>query len=70
MMLLFELALETAMRLSEIYSLSWNQIDLESSPVFLDKTKNGHKRQVPLSSIAIKALNAYPVKEGDLFPWG
>ena len=68
--LLFELALETGMRLSEIYPISWDQVDLNGRTIFLEKTKNGHKRQVPLSSVAIKALKGYPVQEGDLFPWG
>lgn len=34
--------------------------------IFLDKTKNGHKRQVPLSSVAIIALKNIP-KKGQVF---
>ena len=55
--LLFDLALETAMRLQEMYTLSAKQIDLPRKTIFLDKTKNGSKRQVPLSSVAIKLLD-------------
>lgn len=69
--LLFDLALETAMRLSEMYTLTVDQIDLAQRTVFLDKTKNGDKRQVPLSSVAVRLLEAYlPVLAGErLFPW-
>ena len=64
--LLFTLALETAMRLSEMYTLTRNQIDIPKRTIFLDKTKNGHKRQVPLSSVAIEILKDIP-KKGHVF---
>jgi integrase len=54
--LLFELALETAMRLSELYTLEISQVRLAERTVFLERTKNGDKRQVPLSSVACAAL--------------
>jgi len=54
--LLFELALETAMRLSELYTLEPGQVRLDQRTVFLERTKNGDKRQVPLSSVALAAL--------------
>jgi integrase len=72
MNLLFTLAIETAMRLREMYTLSVGQVDLAKKTVFLDKTKNGDKRQVPLSSVALGALTAWlAVKAGDdlVFPW-
>lgn len=68
MMLLFELAIETAMRLREMYTLSWDQIDLDRRTVFLNKTKNGDNRQVPLSSVALSALVGVAEKKGLLFP--
>lgn len=52
--LFFELALETAMRMSELYTLTVEQIDVARRTIFLDKTKNGDKRQVPLSSVAVQ----------------
>jgi integrase len=55
-LLLFELALETAMRLSEIYTLEIKQVDLGGRTIYLDRTKNVDKRQVPLSSVALAAL--------------
>ncbi|MFK7089305.1 site-specific integrase [Chromobacterium violaceum] len=57
--LMFDLALETAMRMREIYTLTLDQIDVDRRTVFLDKTKNGDKRQVPLSSVAMAALSRY-----------
>jgi integrase len=80
---LFELALESAMRLGEMYALSLDQVDLPKKTLFLDKTKNGDKRQVPLTSVALKVLRIYmkQVKKhernmsgfsfdnGRLFPW-
>lgn len=69
---MFEVALETAMRMSEIYTLTRDQIDLERRTVFLDKTKNGDKRQVPLSSVALKTFEALVVgiESGKpVFPW-
>ena len=71
LLLLFDLALETAMRLRECYTLTMDQIDLPRRTIFLDKTKNGDNRQVPLSSVAVKALEPYrgdPL-DGLLFPW-
>jgi integrase len=60
LLLLFLLALETAMRMREIYTLTTDQIDLDRRTIFLDKTKNGDKRQVPLSSVALDLLTDRP----------
>lgn len=60
MLLLFLLALETAMRMREIYTLTTDQIDTDRRTIFLDKTKNGDKRQVPLSSVALELLKDLP----------
>ena len=57
MTLLFELALETAMRMREIFTLSWDQIDFDKRTIFLTKTKNGDSRQIPMSSVAFDLLN-------------
>lgn len=50
-------AIETAMRVSEITRLIWEHIDLEKRTALLTETKNGSKRDVPLSSEAIRILN-------------
>lgn len=68
--LLFDLALESAMRMREMYTLHRSQIDLPRRTIFLDKTKNGDKRQVPLSSVAVARLSAVLARvDGRLFPW-
>jgi integrase len=66
MLLLFLLALETAMRMREIYTITDDQIDIAQRTIFLDKTKNGSKRQVPLSSVAVELLTGR--KAGWLLP--
>lgn len=74
---LYMLAVESAMRMREMYTLSLDQIDLLQRTIFLDKTKNGDKRQVPLTTVAIAELKKYleqreipPNHTQDLvFPW-
>lgn len=69
---LYLLALESAMRMREMFTLTVDQVDLAKRTVFLDKTKNGNKRQVPLSSVAAAELKSYmaAVKpEERMFPW-
>jgi site-specific recombinase XerD len=80
---LFELAIESAMRMQEMYTLAPSQIDVSTRTVFLDKTKNGNKRAVPMTSVALTAHQRYvdAVTDGDadmlgfsfdegyLFPW-
>ncbi|MEC5319657.1 site-specific integrase [Brenneria populi subsp. brevivirga] len=51
------LALETAMRRSEIAELRWRFIDLEKRVAHLPDTKNGNARDVPLSTKVITILS-------------
>lgn len=69
-LVLFEIALESAMRLREIYTLTWDQVDFVMRTLFLDKTKNGDKRQVPMSSPLLRVLREYKVgsTSESLFP--
>lgn len=53
------LAVETAMRMREMFTLTHGQVDLAKRTIFLEKTKNGDKRQVPLSSVALAELRDY-----------
>jgi integrase len=57
---MIQLAIETAMRCSELLSLTWNNINLEKRTAYLATTKNGDSRTVPLSSKAIEVLNSMP----------
>ncbi|CAE6880537.1 site-specific integrase [Burkholderia sp. R-70199] len=83
MVFLFELGLESAMRMREMYTIDLGQFDVARATVFLDKTKNGSKRQVPLTTVAIAAFERYrklvmardpemqgfAFEGGRLFPW-
>lgn len=52
----FLLSIHTGMRMTEQYGLRWNQVDFERGQVYLDRTKNGHPRTIPLNTIALSAL--------------
>ena len=49
-------AIETAMRQSEIMGLTWDHVDFRQHTVFLQDTKNGETRLVPLSVAAEDCL--------------
>ena len=59
----FRFALETGMRAGEILGLTSVSIDHEARVAHLSKTKNGDKRDVPLSSEARRLLKALPDQE-------
>ena len=64
-----QLALETAMRRSELLSLRWENIDLVRQNALLLDTKNGTPRTVPLSSAAVEVLRTLPRNiSGLVFP--
>lgn len=52
----FLFALETAMRQGEIWNLTWDDVHLTKRFVRLHETKNGSKRDVALSSEAVRLL--------------
>lgn len=65
------LALETAMRRSELLGLRWEHVDLAKRVVFLPLTKNGTERNVPLSTEAVTILQGMPRSiDGRVFPVG
>lgn len=69
MLPLVKLALETAMRRSELLGLRWEHIDLGRRTIFLQLTKNGTSRTVPLSTHAIQILTQMPRNlDGVVFP--
>ena len=59
-----ELALETAMRRSELLKLTWDDIDLDAGTAHLSTTKNGHPRTVALTPKAIQLLQELPHRRG------
>jgi len=60
------LAVETAMRRSEIAGLRWEHIDLERRVAHLPSTKNGSSRDVPLSTRAVNIFTALQKVDGEL----
>lgn len=70
--LMFDMALESAMRLREMATLLRSQVDLRRATIFLERTKNGRRRQVPITSVLAPLVEAYMGAhdfEGRLFPW-
>lgn len=75
----FTLALETAMRMrmSECYTLDLSQVNLEQRTIYLDRSKNGDRRQVSLTTPVVTALAnhlradrpAIKSRSGRLFPY-
>lgn len=65
--LAFLFALETAMRAGEIVGLEWPRVHLSARYVVLPLTKNGDRREVPLSSRAVAILQALPQGDGPVF---
>jgi len=54
------LAIETAMRRSELLNLRWADIDQHARTALIRESKNGDQRVVPLSNNAIEVLNNLP----------
>ena len=62
------LAVESAMRRSEILGLEWRHIDLSKRLAYLPLTKNGSSRTVPLTTTAVQVLTALPRRiDGKVF---
>ena len=53
---LVRFALATGCRASEITGLEWNRVDLSWHTAWLNKTKNGTPREVPLNEDAVEVL--------------
>lgn len=51
-------ALETAMRRGELLALKWENVDLKKRVAYLETSKNGDSRAVPLSSRAVAVLES------------
>lgn len=60
-------AVETAMRASEITGLTWDRINIDKRTALLIETKNGSKREVPLSTEAIRILRQLGTDDGSVF---
>ena len=58
-------ALNTGMRLGEILSLKWGQIDFEKELVRVEKTKSGKIRYVNINSVLSKTLENLKAQDGE-----
>src|SRR4030095_6512657 len=54
----FDLAINTGLRLSEQYGLSWEYVDMQRRVLTIPLSKNGQSRYVPLNDAAMQALEA------------
>ena len=54
----YVIAINTGMRPSEQYRLTWDRVDLERRTVTIQLSKNGRTRYIPLNSVAIVAFKA------------
>jgi integrase len=61
--MIIDLAVETAMRLSELVTLRWQHINLPDRTVYLPETKNGYSRVIPLSSHAVTVFHELQRKQ-------
>ncbi len=59
-----DIALNTGMRKSEQFGLTWSDVDLEARRVSLKRTKNGSARHIPLNTVALAAFRAIATKNG------
>ena len=63
------LALETGMRRGEILKLKWSNINFDDRTAYLEDTKNGEDRYVPLSLKAIELLSSINRVNDIIFPF-
>ena len=60
-----DVALNTGMRKGEQFSLEWAQIDLERKRIYLNQTKNGSSREIPLNRTCWTVLKTLYDKRPD-----
>jgi integrase len=65
-----QLLLLTGMRVSELLSAKWENVDAERRTLFVPTSKTGRSRHVPLAQAALDVITTLPKKEGAtyLFP--
>jgi len=61
-------ALHTGMRRGELCGLVWKRVDFSRGVIQLEQTKNGKRREVPMSQAAYMALSALPKAGERVFP--
>ncbi len=61
----FDIALNTGMRPSEQYGLTWDRVDLTRKIITIPKSKNGRTRHIPVNSVAVAAFRALQQRSPD-----
>lgn len=51
------IARDTGLRLSNIINLKWDQVDIHSEMIILEKTKNGEALSVPMTENVLDIFN-------------
>jgi integrase len=63
-------ALHTGMRRSEIFNLTWRDVDLEAGALTVSHTKSGKIRYLPINADVRETLTALPSpRDGHVFKW-
>jgi len=63
------LAIETAMRRSEILKMAWSDMDCEKRTLHISETKTGYPRTIPLTEEAVQLLKCLPrYMDGKVIP--
>jgi integrase len=60
-----EIALNTGMRPSEQYGLTWDRVDLLRRQITIPKSKNGKTRHIPFNSAALAAFKVLRERSSD-----
>jgi site-specific recombinase XerD len=63
-----DLALHTGMRLGEMYSLTWENVNTSRKVLTIPRSKNGETRHVPLNATALSALAEFRKRGDDTGP--
>jgi site-specific recombinase XerD len=63
-----ELSLQTGMRMTEQFSLRWDQVNLDRRTISLYQTKNGKPRHIGLNRLAVSALVSLRNDSAHVFP--
>jgi integrase len=63
-------AVYTGCRRGEILGLKWDRVDMDNGFIYLDKTKTGEPRVVPLCETALEVLRAISNRNGYVFQNG
>ena len=61
------LLLYTGMRVSELLSARWENVDVERRTLFVPTSKTGRTRHVPLAHVALAVIDALPRPKGAIY---